>query len=225
MTQGYSTAAWAVHTVRRLSSHCRPTCWTLNPRSGQSYCSFNSHTNSNFALMKYILGAGGWTHSTKLYPNIKICCHDILEQLAVLPLANKTFDLTISKYNKLSTVGFVSIYCQGERIRNNCKAWYQKLLSTNGNMFTLGLCKVGTQNDLRGNSRASAKQLSHNKSCCFQLEYIDMQPNHILSVANIVENRYTWTELPDVERAFHSRQISGTRSKSRRHESERWQWQ
>ena len=75
----YSTAARAVHTVRRPCSHCGPTCWTLNPRSGQSYCSFNSHTNSNFALMKYILGAGGWTHSTKLYPNIKICFRDILE--------------------------------------------------------------------------------------------------------------------------------------------------
>ena len=82
VTRGYSTAARAVHTVRRPSSHCGPTCWTFNPRSGQSYCSFNSHTNSNFALMNYILGAGGWSHSTKLYPNIKICFHDILEQLA-----------------------------------------------------------------------------------------------------------------------------------------------
>ena len=27
-----------------------------------------------------------------------------------------------------------------------------------------------------------------------------MQPNHTLSVANIVENRYTLTEPPDVER-------------------------
>ena len=59
-----------------------PTCWTLNPGSGQSYCSFSSHTNSNSALIKYILRASGWTHSTKLYPNIKICFHGILEQLA-----------------------------------------------------------------------------------------------------------------------------------------------
>ena len=59
-----------------------PICWTLNPGSGQSYCSFSSHTNSNSALMKYILRASGWTHSTKLYPNIKICFHGILEQLA-----------------------------------------------------------------------------------------------------------------------------------------------
>ena len=147
------------------------------------------------------------------------------ELWAVLPLANKTFTLTISKHNKLSTVGFVSISCQGETIRNNCKAWYQKLLSANGQMFTLGLCIVGNQNDSRGNSRASAKQLSHNKNCRFQLEYIDMQPNHTLSVANIVENRYTRTELPDMEGAFHSRQISGTRLKSRRHESERGRWQ
>ena len=143
------------------------------------------------------------------------------ELCAVLPLANKTFTLTISKYNKLSTVGFVSISCQGETIRNNCKAWYQKLLSANGQMFTLGLCKVGTQKRLEG----QFESLSHNKSCCFQLEYIDIEPNHTLSIANIVENRYTWTELPDVDRAFHSRQISGTRSKSRRHESERRQWQ
>ena len=64
-------------------------------------------------------------------------------------------------------------------------------LSANGYMFRLGLCKVGKQNDSRGNSKASAKQLSHNKSCRFQLEYIDMQPNHTPSVANIVENRYT----------------------------------
>ena len=67
-------------------------------------------------------------------------------------------------------------------------------------MFTLELCKVGHKNDSRGNSRAFAKQLSHHKSCRFQLQYIDMQPNHTLSVANIVENRYTWTEPPDVEK-------------------------
>ena len=153
------------------------------------------------------------------------------ELCAILPLANKTFTITISKYNKLSTVGFVSISCQGESIRNNCKAWYQKLLSACE--WTHVHVRVvqsrdswsGHKNDSRGNSRASAKQLSHNKSCRFQLEYIDMQPNHTPSVANIVENRYTWTELPDVERAFHSRQISGTRSKSRRHESELWRWQ
>ena len=60
----------------------------------------------------------------------------------------------------------------------------------------------GHKNDSRGNSRASAKPLSHNKSCCFQLDYIDMEPNHTLSIANIVENRYTWTEPRDVERAF-----------------------
>ena len=63
------------------------------------------------------------------------------ELCAVLSLANKTFTSTISKY---TTVGFVSISCPGERTRNNCKAWYQKLLSANGHMFTLGLCKVGT---------------------------------------------------------------------------------
>ena len=83
----------------------------------------------------------------------------------------------------------------------------------------------GHKNDSRGNSRASAKQLSHNKSCRFQLEYIDMEPNHTLAIENIVENRYTWTEPPDVERAFHSRQISEARLKSRRHESELSRWQ
>ena len=31
--------------------------------------------------MKYTLRASGWTHSTKLYRNIKICIHRILEQL------------------------------------------------------------------------------------------------------------------------------------------------
>ena len=130
-----------------------------------------------------------------------------------------------SFFSFLSFYQNIFISCQGERIRNICKAWYQKLLSANGHMFTSGLCKVGTQNDSRDNSRASAKQLSHNKNCRFKLEYIDMQPNHTLSVENIVENRYTWTELPAVERAFHSRQISGTRSKSRLHESELWRWQ
>ena len=162
-------------------------------------------------------------HGAMICPKRRSC--------AVLPLANKTFTLTISKYNKLSTVGFVSISCQGERIRNNCKAWYQKLLSANGHMFTPVRVMQsrdswsGHKNDSRGNSRASAKQLPHNESCRFQLEYIDMEPNHTLSIANIVENRYTWTEPPDVERAFHSRQISETRLKSRRHESELWRWQ
>ena len=33
--------------------------------------------------------------------------------------------------------------------------------------------------------------LSQNKSCRFQLQYIEMQLNQALSVANIVENRYT----------------------------------
>ena len=79
--RGYSTAAQPVYTGRRPSSDCGLACWTLNPSSGQSYCSFNSHTNSNSALVKYNLRASGWTHSTKLYPNIKICVHHILQQL------------------------------------------------------------------------------------------------------------------------------------------------
>ena len=62
------------------SSNCGPACWTLNPGS---YCSFNSHTNSNSALMKYTLRATGWTHSTKLYRDIEIFIHRILEQLVV----------------------------------------------------------------------------------------------------------------------------------------------
>ena len=74
--------SWASRAHRRPSSYCGPTCWTQNPGSGQSYCSFNSHTNSNSALMKYILRPSGWTHSTKLYPDIKFCFHGILDQLA-----------------------------------------------------------------------------------------------------------------------------------------------
>ena len=54
---GCSMAGYTVHTDRRPRSYCRLACWTLNPASGQSYCSFNSHKNSNFALMKYTLRA------------------------------------------------------------------------------------------------------------------------------------------------------------------------
>ena len=80
--RGYSTAPQPVHTSRRPGSDCGLACWwTMNPGPGQSYCSFNSHTNSNYALVKYNLRASRWTHSTKLYPNIKICVHHILEQL------------------------------------------------------------------------------------------------------------------------------------------------
>ena len=79
--RGYSTAPQPVHTGRRPGSDCGLACWTMNPGSGQSYCSFNSHTISNSALVKYNLRASGWKHSTKLYPNIKICVHHILEQL------------------------------------------------------------------------------------------------------------------------------------------------
>ena len=61
--------------------------------------------------------------------------------------------------------------------------------------------------------------LSQNKSCHFQLKYIGMQLNQHLLVANISENRYSWTEPPDVERTFRCRQISATRLKSRQHES------
>ena len=50
--RGYSTAPQPVHTGRRPSSDCGLACWTMNPGSGQSYCSFNSHTNSNSALVK-----------------------------------------------------------------------------------------------------------------------------------------------------------------------------
>ena len=54
---GFSMAAYTVHTDRRTRSYCGLACRTLNLASGQSYCSFNSHKNSNFALMKYTLGA------------------------------------------------------------------------------------------------------------------------------------------------------------------------
>ena len=65
--RGYSTAPQPVHTSRRPGSDCGLACWwTMNPGSGQSYCSFNSHTNSNSALVKYNLRASRWTHSTKL---------------------------------------------------------------------------------------------------------------------------------------------------------------
>ena len=146
----------------------------------------------------------------------------------LLPITQVIFCFAIAEYDSLFTVRFANICRRIMWLRNNCKACYQKLLSANGHI--LGLCKVGTawsghKNDSRGNSRASAKQLSHNKSCRFQLEYIDMEQNHTLSIANIVENRYTWTKPRDVERSFHSRQISETRLKSRRHESELSRWQ
>ena len=38
-------------------------------------------------------------------------------------------------------------------------------------------------------------ELSQNKSFRFQLQYIEMQLNQPLSVANIIENRYTWVSL------------------------------
>ena len=148
-----------------------------------------------------------------------------------LPITQVIFCFAIAEYDSLFTVRFANICRRIMWLRNNWKAWYQKLLSANGHMFTpVRVVQSrdswsGHKNDSRGNSRASAKQLPHNKSCRFQLEYIDMEPNHTLSIANIVENRYTWTEPPDVERAFHSRQISGTRLKSRRHESELSRWQ
>ena len=61
-------------------------------------------------------------------------------------------------------------------------------------------------------------ELLHNKNCRFRLQCIAMQLNKSLSVANIVENRYIWTEPPDMNRVFHCRQISATRLDSRRHE-------
>ena len=46
-------------------------------------------------------------------------------------------------------------------------------------------------------------ELSQNKSCRFQLQYIEMQLNQTLSVVAILENQYNSTEPPDVERVFH----------------------
>ena len=67
MTRGCSMAAQTVHTDRRPRSYCGPACPTLNPASEQSYCSFNSHTNLNSALMKYTLHVSGWTHIQRSY--------------------------------------------------------------------------------------------------------------------------------------------------------------
>ena len=145
----------------------------------------------------------------------------------LLPITQVIFCFAIAEYDSLFTVRFANICRRIMWLRNNCKAWYQKLLSANGHVHRVAQSRdswSGHKNDSRVNSRASAKQLSHNNSCRFQLEYIDMEPNHTLSIANIVENRYTWTEPPDVERAFHSQQISETRLKSRRHESELSRW-
>ena len=162
------------------------------------FCIWNLSRDLRYECTKTLLRR---VHGAIIHLNLELC--------AVLPLATL---LSLEQYQNITNCQlFGCKYLLSRKwIWNNCKAWYQKLLSANGHMFTVGLCKVGTQNDSRGNSRASAKQLSHNKSCRFQLEYIDMQPNHILSVANIGENRYTWTELPHMERAFHCRQISGT---------------
>ena len=149
----------------------------------------------------------------------------------LLPITQVIFCFAIAEYDSLFTVRFANICRRIMWLRNNCKAWSRNYFlrmdtcSRHSRVVQSRDSWSGHKNDSRGNSRASAKQLSHNKSCRFQLEYIDMQPNHTLSIANIVENRYTWTELPDMERAFHSRQISETRSKSRRHESELWRWQ
>ena len=74
-----SMAAYTVHTDRRPRSYCGLACWTLNPASGQSYCSFNSHKNSHFALMKYTLRASAGMNT--INEVIKICIHRILEQL------------------------------------------------------------------------------------------------------------------------------------------------
>ena len=67
--------------------------------------------------MKNILRASGWTHSTKLYPNIKICFRGILEQLA----DNVNYFVCISVneiYVETSCVSVLSAIKTG-RLRNN----------------------------------------------------------------------------------------------------------
>ena len=78
MPRGYSTAASSVHTGRRPSSDCR--LWT---RLQDSPTVVSTVTRTRITLWWNILHmpVPGWTHSTKLYPNIKICFHRILEQL------------------------------------------------------------------------------------------------------------------------------------------------
>ena len=104
---GHGIAAWlryTVHTDRRPRSYCGLACWTLNPASGQS-----TVTRTRISLWWNILyvPVPGWTHSTKLYPNIKICFHRILKQLvgtmnyfvciSVSEIYLKTFHVWVTK--------------------------------------------------------------------------------------------------------------------------------
>ena len=74
--------AYTVHTDRRPRSYCGLACWTLN-RLQDSPTVVSTVTRTRISLWWNILyvPVPGWTHSTKLYPNIKICFHRILEQL------------------------------------------------------------------------------------------------------------------------------------------------
>ena len=71
-----SMAAYTVHTDRRPRSYC----WI---RLQGSPTVVSTVTRTRISLWWNILyvPVPGWTHSTKLYPNIKICFHRILEQL------------------------------------------------------------------------------------------------------------------------------------------------
>ena len=78
-----SMAANTVHTDRRPRSYCGP--WSVGhwTRLQDSPPVVWTVTRTRISLWWNILyvPVPGWTHSTKLYPNIKICFHRILEQL------------------------------------------------------------------------------------------------------------------------------------------------
>ena len=77
-----SMAAYTVHTDRRPRSQWD---WPVGhwTRLQDSPTVVSTVTRTRISLWWNILYAPvpGWTHSTKLYPNIKICFHRILEQL------------------------------------------------------------------------------------------------------------------------------------------------
>ena len=78
-----SMAAYTVHTDRRPRSYCGP--WSVGhwTRLQDSPTVVSTVTRTRISLWWNILYVPmpGWTHSTKLYPNIKICFRRILEQL------------------------------------------------------------------------------------------------------------------------------------------------
>ena len=78
-----SMAAYTVHTDRRPRSYCGP--WPVGHwtqlQDSPTVVSTVTRTRISLWWNTLYVPVPGWTHSTKLYPNIKICFHRILEQL------------------------------------------------------------------------------------------------------------------------------------------------